>query len=94
MKNAHVKTNFLYIFSGFSVKKVSSFVHQFIPEAKLTEEGMTELCYQLPDEAAHRGDFARLFAALETSHLELGISSFGISDTSLEEVGRTLCFVS
>ncbi|KAH3829036.1 hypothetical protein DPMN_131024 [Dreissena polymorpha] len=48
---------------------------------------MTELSYQLPDEAARRGDFERLFSELERSHDDLGVSSFGISDTSLEEVG-------
>ena len=47
---------------------------------------MTEMCFQLPDEAAKQGDFQKLFLHLERSHKELGISSFGISDTSLEEV--------
>ncbi|WAR23494.1 ABCA1-like protein [Mya arenaria] len=70
----------------FSVKKVTSFVKKFVPEAKLVEDNMTELCYQLPDNAAHRGDFERLFHELESSCVHLGISNFGISDTSLEEV--------
>ncbi|XP_052776388.1 phospholipid-transporting ATPase ABCA1-like isoform X2 [Mya arenaria] len=73
-------------FPGFSVKKVTSFVKKFVPEAKLVEDNMTELCYQLPDDAAHRGDFEHLFHELESSYVHLGISSFGISDTSLEEV--------
>ena len=47
---------------------------------------MTELCYQLPDDATSRADFDRLFLELEQTHNEHGISSFGISDTSLEEV--------
>jgi len=68
------------------VKKVTSFIQKFVPESKLVEDNMTELCYQLPDEAARRGDFERLFQKLEHKHIELGLSSFGISDTSLEEV--------
>lgn len=54
---------------------------------------MTELCYQLPDEAAHRGDFQKLFQKLEQVHKELGLSSFGISDTSLEEVRLIIIIV-
>lgn len=73
-------------FLGFSVKKISSFIKKFVPEAHLIEDNMTELCYQMPTEAAHRGDFEKLFQELERSHSDLGISSFGISDTSLEEV--------
>ncbi|XP_052284173.1 phospholipid-transporting ATPase ABCA1-like isoform X3 [Dreissena polymorpha] len=73
-------------YPGFSVKKVTSFVKKYVPEAKLVEDNMTELSYQLPDEAARRGDFERLFSELERSHDDLGVSSFGISDTSLEEV--------
>lgn len=72
--------------AGFSVKKVTSFIQKFVPEAKLVEDNMTELCYQMPDEAAHRGDFEQLFRELEDMHGQLGLSSFGISDTSLEEV--------
>ncbi|XP_045158186.2 phospholipid-transporting ATPase ABCA1-like isoform X2 [Mercenaria mercenaria] len=73
-------------YPGFSVKKVTSFIKKYVPEACLVEDNMTELCYQMPTEAAHRGDFERLFQQLEFSHSELGVSSFGISDTSLEEV--------
>ncbi|XP_060560202.1 phospholipid-transporting ATPase ABCA1-like [Ruditapes philippinarum] len=72
--------------AGFSVKKVTSFIKKYVPEARLVEDNMTELCYQMPTEAAHRGDFEKLFQQLEYTHTDLGISSFGISDTSLEEV--------
>ena len=46
----------------------------------------TELVYQLPEEAAHRGDFEVLFESLDASLDDLGIGSYGISDTTLEEV--------
>ncbi|XP_048255576.1 phospholipid-transporting ATPase ABCA1-like isoform X2 [Haliotis rufescens] len=71
---------------GFSVQRVTAFIQKFVSGAKLTEDNNTELCYQLPEEAAHSGDFEALFCQLERSHFDLGISSFGISDTSLEEV--------
>ena len=70
----------------FSVKKVTAFIKKYVRDARLVEDNMTEMCYQLPDEAARQGDFEKLFLNLERSHKDLGISSFGISDTSLEEV--------
>ena len=73
-------------FPDFSVKKTTAFIKKYVREARLVEDNMTEICYQLPDEAAKHGDFERLFLELERSHKSLGISSFGISDTSLEEV--------
>ena len=54
------------------------------------EDTNTELCYQLPEDAAHSGNFEQLFSQLERCHRDLGISSFGISDTSLEEVCTVL----
>lgn len=48
----------------------------------------TELMFQLPEEGVKSGEFARLFSNLDQDLDELGISSYGISDTSLEEVRR------
>ena len=45
-----------------------------------------EVCFQLPDSAARSGQMTAMFADLEKMHDILGISSYGISDTSLEEV--------
>ncbi|XP_041357912.1 phospholipid-transporting ATPase ABCA1-like isoform X2 [Gigantopelta aegis] len=71
---------------GFSPVRVTAFIQKFVKDAKLVEDNTTELCYQLPEEAAHCGNFELLFSQLEQCHHDLGISSFGISDTSLEEV--------
>ena len=73
-------------FPDFSVKKVTAFIKKYVGDARLVEDNMTEMCFQLPDEAAKQGMFERLFLELERKHKDLGISSFGISDTSLEEV--------
>ena len=52
----------------------------------MEEEG-TELTYHLPDDPAHTALFGKLFDALDLNLAKLGISSYGISDTTLEEVG-------
>ncbi|XP_033737996.1 ATP-binding cassette sub-family A member 7-like isoform X2 [Pecten maximus] len=71
---------------GFSVERVAAFVRKYVSRARLVEDNNAELTFQLPDQAAHDGKFHQLFLALERCHKDLGISSFGISDTSLEEV--------
>ena len=48
----------------------------------------TELSYQLPDDKAHTLVYEQLFDALDKNLGQLGIASYGISDTSLEEVRR------
>ncbi|XP_013414368.2 LOW QUALITY PROTEIN: ATP-binding cassette sub-family A member 1-like [Lingula anatina] len=65
---------------------VAVFVQKFIPSAKLVEDMGTELCFQLPEEGTHTGAFEALFRALESNLTKLGITSYGISDTTLEEV--------
>ncbi|CAC5414478.1 ABCA1 [Mytilus coruscus] len=71
---------------GFSTKRTTEFIGKYVKKAKLVEESSTELTYQLPSEAAYSGQFEQLFKQLERCHKDMGISSFGISDTSLEEV--------
>lgn len=56
-------------------------------KAKFIEDNSTEVSFLLPEASAHNGDFEDLFMELERSRKKLGISSFGVSDTSLEEVG-------
>lgn len=51
-----------------------------------------EVCFQVPETAAKSGQLTALFAELEKVHDVMGVSSYGISDTSLEEV-RTLLLV-
>ncbi len=45
-----------------------------------------ELTYQLPDDKAHTATYEALFTKLDANLQHLGISSYGVSDTTLEEV--------
>uniref|UniRef100_A0A8C4VMZ8 ABC transporter domain-containing protein n=1 Tax=Gopherus evgoodei TaxID=1825980 RepID=A0A8C4VMZ8_9SAUR len=57
-----------------------------VPEARLVEEIGHELTYVLPYEAAREGAFVELFHEIDDRLSDLGISSYGISETTLEEV--------
>ncbi|XP_035826205.1 ATP-binding cassette sub-family A member 7 [Aplysia californica] len=72
--------------AGFSVSRVEAFIQKFVPSATLVEDNSMEVCFRLPEDDGHSGKFQKLFAALEVSHKGLGVSSYGVSDTSLEEV--------
>lgn len=45
-----------------------------------------EITYVLPYESAKNGAFVELFHDLDDRLADLGISSYGVSDTTLEEV--------
>jgi len=65
---------------------VSLFIQSHLPEAVLVENLSSELIYQLPDDTASVRKFEQLFVDLDSRKTELGISGYGISNTSLEEV--------
>ena len=65
---------------------VSTFIRSHLPEAELVENLSSELIYQLPDDAESVSKFEQLFIDLDSRLGELGISGYGISNTSLEEV--------
>lgn len=69
---------------------VTSFIQRFVPGVKLCENIGQEISYLLPFGAIRGGGFSRLFAHLEENAERLHIKSFGISDTSLEEVFLTV----
>lgn len=48
-----------------------------------------ELTYLLPSRNFQPRAYASLFRELEETLLDMGLSSFGVSDSSLEEVGRS-----
>ena len=52
-----------------------------------------EVCFRLPEDNEHAQKFQQLFAALEFSYRDMGISSYGISDTNLEEVREGFAFL-
>ncbi|XP_078319655.1 phospholipid-transporting ATPase ABCA1-like isoform X1 [Crassostrea virginica] len=71
---------------GFSIDRLTAFIKRHIKEARMIEDTSTELVFQLPDDESELRKFENLFSDLERNHRTLGISSFGVSDTSLEEV--------
>uniref|UniRef100_A0A7N6BSR9 P-type phospholipid transporter n=1 Tax=Anabas testudineus TaxID=64144 RepID=A0A7N6BSR9_ANATE len=61
-------------------------IHHHVPEAKLIETIGQELTYLLPNKGFKHRAYASLFRELEETLADIGLSSFGISDTSLEEI--------
>ena len=57
-----------------------------MPAVKLEQNTQQELTFILPDNSVKRGGFEMFFSDLEKKKTELGIDSFGLTDTALEEV--------
>uniref|UniRef100_A0A7N5ZRN0 P-type phospholipid transporter n=1 Tax=Anabas testudineus TaxID=64144 RepID=A0A7N5ZRN0_ANATE len=70
----------------FNVSIISNVIFKHVPEARLVEDLGHELTYVLPYQSAKDGAFVELFHELDDRLTDLGISSYGISDTTLEEV--------
>ncbi|CAM5115675.1 unnamed protein product [Eretmochelys imbricata] len=68
------------------VSVISNLIMKHVPEARLVEEIGHELTYILPYEAAREGAFVELFHEIDDRLSDLGISSYGISETTLEEI--------
>ncbi|XP_006872052.1 PREDICTED: ATP-binding cassette sub-family A member 3-like [Chrysochloris asiatica] len=64
--------------------EVSSLIYNYIPNASLDSNVGTELSFILPKECANR--FEDLFRELDNQQVNLGIASYGISTTTMEEV--------
>uniref|UniRef100_A0A671YG27 P-type phospholipid transporter n=1 Tax=Sparus aurata TaxID=8175 RepID=A0A671YG27_SPAAU len=71
------------------IDSITSLIHHHVPEAKLIETIGQELTYLLPNKGFKHRAYASLFRELEETLADMGLSSFGISDTSLEEVGTS-----
>uniref|UniRef100_A0A3Q3XQQ9 ABC transporter domain-containing protein n=1 Tax=Mola mola TaxID=94237 RepID=A0A3Q3XQQ9_MOLML len=67
-------------------RSITSLIHHHVPEAKLIETIGQELTYLLPNKGFKHRAYASLFRELEETLADMGLSSFGISDTSLEEI--------
>lgn len=63
-------------------------IFKHVAEARLVEDLGHEITYVLPYQSAKDGAFVELFHELDDRLTDLGISSYGISDTTLEEVRR------
>ncbi|KAM4557505.1 retinal-specific phospholipid-transporting ATPase ABCA4-like [Fundulus diaphanus] len=68
------------------VDSITSLIHHHVPDAKLIESIGQELTYLLPNKGFKHRAYASLFRELEETLADMGLSSFGISDTSLEEI--------
>uniref|UniRef100_A0A663MHD8 ATP binding cassette subfamily A member 4 n=1 Tax=Athene cunicularia TaxID=194338 RepID=A0A663MHD8_ATHCN len=71
---------------AFLCKNLTEVIHHHVPEAKLIESIGQELVYLLPNKHFKQRSYASLFRELEETLDDLGLSSFGVSDTPLEEV--------
>uniref|UniRef100_A0A9J8DHZ8 P-type phospholipid transporter n=1 Tax=Cyprinus carpio carpio TaxID=630221 RepID=A0A9J8DHZ8_CYPCA len=69
-----------------NVADLSRLVRRHVPEAEFLEVVGQELVYVLPYTGAANGSFASLFKELDLEKSALAVTSYGISDTSLEEI--------
>ncbi|KAK7909890.1 hypothetical protein WMY93_014574 [Mugilogobius chulae] len=65
---------------------VSQLVRRHVPEAVFLESIGQEITYILPYAGACNGTFGLLFGELDSALADLGLTSYGISDTTLEEI--------
>mmetsp|Transcript_30475 Transcript_30475/g.46693 ORF Transcript_30475/g.46693 Transcript_30475/m.46693 type:complete len:328 (+) Transcript_30475:2074-3057(+) len=64
--------------------QVDKFIMERIPEAKKMQEVSSEIAYQLPKSSSSL--FKQFFAEFDENLAELGINSYGVGITTLEEV--------
>uniref|UniRef100_A0A8C4IEI0 ATP-binding cassette, sub-family A (ABC1), member 4a n=1 Tax=Dicentrarchus labrax TaxID=13489 RepID=A0A8C4IEI0_DICLA len=69
-----------------NMETITALVHHHVPQARLIEAIGQELTYLLPNRNFQPRAYASLFRELEETLVDIGLSSFGVSDTSLEEV--------
>uniref|UniRef100_A0A7N5ZQ83 ABC transporter domain-containing protein n=1 Tax=Anabas testudineus TaxID=64144 RepID=A0A7N5ZQ83_ANATE len=69
-----------------NMENITALVHHHVPQARLIEAIGQELTYLLPNRNFQPRAYASLFRELEETLVDIGLSSFGVSDTSLEEV--------
>ncbi|NXU34532.1 ABCA1 protein, partial [Drymodes brunneopygia] len=70
------------------VAQLSALIQKLVPGSRLVEDIGHEVLFVLPYSGARDGAFGELFRELDARLGELGVSSYGISDTTLEEVPR------
>lgn len=70
------------------ISLISNVIFKHVPSARLVEDLGHEITYVLPYKAAKDGAFVELFHEIDDRLIDLGISSYGISDTTLEEVSQ------
>lgn len=70
--------------NGCNVARITNIIQEIVPHSEIKTEMGTVLCYMLPAEQTKK--FPDLFEILERDKQSLGISSIGVSITTLEEV--------
>ncbi|KAK3793768.1 hypothetical protein RRG08_043414 [Elysia crispata] len=65
---------------------IVNFVQGHVSSALVVEDNDLQICFRVPDDTDHGTELVHLLDALEESKDDLGIASYGISDTDLEEV--------
>uniref|UniRef100_A0A4W3HEH5 ATP-binding cassette, sub-family A (ABC1), member 4a n=1 Tax=Callorhinchus milii TaxID=7868 RepID=A0A4W3HEH5_CALMI len=80
-------------FYAADVEALTALIHHHIPEAKLVENVGQELYYVLPSKDFKHRAYASLFREIEETLQDLGLSSFGVSDTSLEEISLLSLYI-
>uniref|UniRef100_A0ABM5EM12 Phospholipid-transporting ATPase ABCA1-like isoform X1 n=1 Tax=Pogona vitticeps TaxID=103695 RepID=A0ABM5EM12_9SAUR len=72
--------------TSVDVTQLTSLIQKLAPGSQLVEDIGQELLYVLPYGGSKDGAFEGLFRELDAHLNELGVSGYGISDTSLEEI--------
>lgn len=72
--------------NAMDVPQLTALIQKLVPGSQLAEDIGQEVLYILPYSGAKDGTFGELFQELDAHLGELGISGYGISDTSLEEI--------
>ncbi|KAI6654313.1 ATP-binding cassette sub-family A member 3-like [Oopsacas minuta] len=72
----------------FDGPRIKQILGNFLPNAYLKDDIGSEISYIIPSHDTSK--FAQLFQVFENSSTELGIESYGISHTSMEDVFRTV----
>jgi ATP-binding cassette subfamily A (ABC1) protein 3 len=66
------------------VTRMTNVIKSYVPSAKLENNVGAELSYILPHESSHM--FEEMFTDIEENKVTYGISSYGASVTTMEEV--------
>ncbi|MED6237895.1 Retinal-specific ATP-binding cassette transporter [Ataeniobius toweri] len=69
-----------------NMESITALVHHHVPQARLIEAIGQELTFLLPNRNFQPRAYASLFRELEETLVDIGLSSFGVSDSSLEEI--------
>uniref|UniRef100_A0A672QSV6 P-type phospholipid transporter n=1 Tax=Sinocyclocheilus grahami TaxID=75366 RepID=A0A672QSV6_SINGR len=69
-----------------AIALISSLILKHVPASRMVEDLGHEITYVLPYESAKDGAFVELFHDLDDRLADLSISSYGVSDTTLEEI--------